>query len=405
MENLFKKMVNSHYNLSNGLPVLVAKTHQKSITLLFAVNVGSVHEAPEKRGISHFFEHMIFEGTEKRKCAFDISKDIETVGGEFNAMTSKTRTYFYVKVPSTSLELACDILSDCLLNATFKEDKIKKEKQVVLSEIDMALDDPKMKQWLLFEDIFFDTHPAKYPISGMKSHVKAFTKDDLVAHKNKWCVAKNAQLFVVGTIPGKTKSLLQKYFSTIPKGTKKVTSFPTEKNHIKQKKKTLKSIQQSHITVGYHIPNAGTKESAVCEVIESILSMGQSGWLFDEFRIKRGIAYDVRAMHESYHTGSLLAINVATTPKNTDLCKQLIAEQLKKLESVDTATVTRAKKHLVGRYHLEMEDTLDYALFLADQTLDDATTYLSQIKTVTKQEVIYFTKKYLQNPTTTILTG
>jgi len=151
--------------LSNGIKVIQIPASNDICCVFLNVKVGSNHEPAEIAGISHFIEHMLFEGTKKRPDSFAISNEIEKYGGELNAATSNERTFFYAKVPAKRFGLALDVISDIACNPIFSDKLIEKEKGIVVDEIKMINDQPRFYQWILFESTLFQKHPAQYPIT------------------------------------------------------------------------------------------------------------------------------------------------------------------------------------------------------------------------------------------------
>ena len=136
--------------LHGGITLITEKRESNSIAIAVGVRVGSNNEPKNMHGVSHFLEHMLFEGTKKRPNATIISNEIESRGGEFNAYTSNERTVFYIKMLPKHFDIALDTISDMLLNSTFNPKFIEKEKKVILKEINMVIDEPRFHQWILF---------------------------------------------------------------------------------------------------------------------------------------------------------------------------------------------------------------------------------------------------------------
>ena len=158
--------------LNNGLTIIHEKKKGNSVVIQIMVKVGSDFELENERGISHFLEHILFEGTAKRPTNQNISNEIEKIGGDFNAYTSNEKTCFYVKVLKKHFHTAVDVLADVLQNPLFKEEDIVKEKNVILKEIDMIHDEPKYYQWILLQKTLFDEHPCRFPTYGDKNVIK-----------------------------------------------------------------------------------------------------------------------------------------------------------------------------------------------------------------------------------------
>src|SRR3989344_7438191 len=136
--------------LNNGATLIFEKNNSKSVAVEIMFNVGSNYETKKQAGLSHFLEHMLFEGTKKRKSSGEIANEIEKYGAEFNAYTTGDRTAFFIKIINKRFDIALDILSDMIKNSVFNEKIIEKEKKVVLKEINMVTDDPRLHQWIMF---------------------------------------------------------------------------------------------------------------------------------------------------------------------------------------------------------------------------------------------------------------
>ncbi len=186
--------------LSNGMTLLYKRMPTESVAVQVLVKVGSNNEPKQLRGITHFIEHMVFEGTEKRPNSREIANEIERIGGEFNAYTTNERTCFYVKVLHKHFGKALDVLSDMLLHSLFREKDINKEKNIVLKEIDMVNDEPRFYQWVLFQKVLFTKHPSRFPTYGRKETIKALKQKEVVQYFKAHYVPSNILLSVAGNV-------------------------------------------------------------------------------------------------------------------------------------------------------------------------------------------------------------
>jgi predicted Zn-dependent peptidase len=169
-------------NLANGVPVVTETLkNMRSVVLGIWVKVGSRYEPHEKNGISHFLEHMFFKGTKKRS-AKDIALEIDSLGGELNAFTSRETTTFYVKVLDDYIEKGLELLSDIFINSTFPEEDIEKEKRIVKEEIKMVEDTPDEYVHDLSNQTIWGRSGLGQPVLGRRDSIKLFSRDDLTAH-------------------------------------------------------------------------------------------------------------------------------------------------------------------------------------------------------------------------------
>ena len=164
--------------LDNGLRILTAPMESaQSVTCAIMLAAGSRYETPETNGIAHFSEHMFFKGTEKRPTARDISKEIDAIGGEFNAFTGKEYTGYYVKCAAESRDVALDVLVDMLRNSKFAQEEIDREKGVIIEEMNMYFDTPRDFIGGVYEELLYGDQPLGWDIIGRKETVRGATHD------------------------------------------------------------------------------------------------------------------------------------------------------------------------------------------------------------------------------------
>ncbi|MBI2657070.1 insulinase family protein [Candidatus Woesearchaeota archaeon] len=395
------------YRLNNGITLIFEKTLSKSVAVEVMFKVGSNFENKQTAGISHFLEHMLFEGTKKRKDSREIANEIEKYGGEFNAYTTGDRTAFFIKIISNKFDVAMDILSDMVENPVFDEKIIEKEKQVVLKEINMVTDDSRLHQWVLFQKTLFDRHPAKYPTYGTVEAVKSFSRKQVADYYHEHYIPNNMIISIVGNAKN-ARETVQKYFGRLKPGklVKRPKVAEPAQAKIKkfvEKKKTL----NSYMVLGYKTAARMHKDSYVFEVITAILGRGQSGWMFDEIRNKRGLAYQVGVNNERESDYGLFAVYTGLDKSKIEDAKQIILQQFRRLEKITKKDLEEAKTYVEGSYALQMEDNFHYADNIAVwETMKDARladSYLKKIKKVTINDVRKASKKYLNDKYTLVV--
>src|SRR3989338_232969 len=186
--------------LKNGLTLIEEKKDTDSVSIVITVKTGSNNESKNIFGISHFIEHMLFEGTVNRASSTIIGNEIERLGGDLNAYTTNERTCFYVKVPKKHFDIALEIASDIMQHPLFDNKMIEKERSVILKEINMVTDEPRFHQWVLFSKTLFKKHSAKNPTYGTVKAVKRISRQDLVSYYKKYYVPNNMVISVVGSV-------------------------------------------------------------------------------------------------------------------------------------------------------------------------------------------------------------
>ena len=395
------------YRLKNGITVIFEKNSSKSVAVEVMFKVGSNFENNKLAGISHFLEHMLFEGTKKRKDSREIANEIEKYGAEFNAYTTGDRTAFFIKIINKRFEKALDILSDMVANPAFDKKIIEKEKQVVLKEINMVTDDPRLHQWILFQKTLFERHPVKNPTYGRVSTVKSFDRKHILDYYNSHYIPNNMIISVVGNIVN-AKKKIEEYFGDLNPRKLIVRQAVKEPLQKKIKKFTEKrKTNNSYIVLGYKTVPRLHKDSYVFDIINAILGRGQSGWMFDEIRNKRGLAYQVGINNEHESDYGVFAVYTGLDKSNIEKAKDIILQQFRRLERISENDLEEAKTYIEGSHTLETEDNFHRADNLAvwesikDCRLSDL--YLSKARKVTVNDVRRVARKYLNDRYTLVV--
>ena len=395
------------HTLENGITIIFEKNSSKSVAIEVMFKVGSNFESAKMAGISHFLEHMLFEGTKKRKDSREIANEIEKYGGEFNAYTTGDRTAFFIKIINKRLDIALDILSDMVANPVFNEKVLDKEKKVVLKEINMVTDDPRMHQWILFQKELFEKHPAKNPTYGTIEAVKSFERNHVSDYYFTHYIPNSMIISVVGNVRD-VKEKIKKYFGNLlPKKQFKraVVNEPLQSKPktFFEKKKTL----NSYIALGYKTVSRMDKESYVFDAIAAILGRGQSGWMFDEIRNKLGLAYQVGVNNESESDYGIFAVYAGLDKKNIKKAREIMLEQFKRLENISENDLEEAKAYIEGKHTIDMEDNFHHADNLAFwESIKDASlagSYIKNIRKVSLNDIKRVAKKYLNENFTMVV--
>ena len=394
--------------LSNGLTVLYYPKKGHSVVVEAMVKIGSCQEKREERGISHFLEHILFEGTTKRLTNKEISNEIERIGGDFNAYTSTGKTCFYAKVLKKHFSIAVDVLADILQTPLLREEDIKKEKNVVLKEIGMIYDDPRFYQWILLQGHLFEKHPCKFPTYGDIKVIKTLNREKVVRFFKKQYVPNNMVVSIVGDVLRWRKEVEKHFVSK--KGTIAKIASPAEPSLKKNKKIFLKKkILNTHLVLGFKTVPRSSGDSYTLDVINGILGRGQSGRMFTEIRSKRGLAYDVGTQVIAEKDFGYFAVYATIDKKNVSLVKELILKELQKLKLVSSEEIKEAQDFIEGNYLLEIEDTqkiADQLLFWEQvKSAEEMKNYLRKIKKVTVADVKRVVEKYFKHYAQVVLEG
>lgn len=360
-------------SLENGLRIISSPMKGTgTLTLLVMVGTGSRYEEKKTSGISHFLEHMIFKGTEKRPTTLDITEAIDEIGGEYNAFTSKEYTGYYAKVASKHRKLIMDVVSDIFLNSTLNPDEIEKERGVIIEELNMYLDTPTAYVGSLFEQLLYGDHPAGWLITGTKESIKNLTRDDLLDYFQNQYVAPNTRIMVTGDVDSqKTIREIEEYFQNARDGRPKTKSPLNEVQNEPQSLIYHKDTDQTHFCLGVRSYPLNSENYFILQVLTSILGGGMSSRLFTEVREKRGLAYYVHCSSENYtDTGYLVAQAGVNTGKAQESIKVILDEFIKiKDEKVSNKELAKAKEYIKGKLLLGLESSSALAFWLGKQEL------------------------------------
>ena len=387
--------------LANGLEIIYENKNNNSVVVQVMIKVGSNDEKEDERGISHFLEHILFEGTTNRSTNQEISNEIEKIGGEFNAC-------FYIKVLKKHFSNAVDILADILQNPLFNEKHISKEKNIVLKEIDMVHDEPSYYQWVLLQKNLFKKHPCKNPTYGDVNIIKSLTKKKVNAFFRKHYVPNNMVISVVGNVKNWKKEIENKFISKKEKIIKIKYAKETiaKKNEIKKEKR---KIVNTYLALGFKTVPRSHNDTFVLEVINGILGRGQSGKMFNEIRSKRGLAYDVGTQNIGEVSFGYFAVYATINRKDLPLVKKIMLEEIKKLKKITKIELAEAKTFIEGNYLLSLEEPQKMAdqLLYWNQVSDTKKlkSFVNNVKKVTLKDVQRTISKYFNYYTLAVIEG
>ncbi|MDP7116496.1 MAG: pitrilysin family protein [Candidatus Woesearchaeota archaeon] len=394
--------------LSNGLTVILYPTSTQSIAIQATVKVGSNHESNKFRGISHFVEHLLFEGTKKRSGQ-QIADTIEGSGGSLGAFTTNSRTAYYMKVIQKHFPKAIDVLLDMLSNPLFDPKVIEKERSIILSEVKMRQDEPRSYQWELFQKTLFNSNNAKHPIIGYKKNVQSITRSDLINHFKKYYIPSNIILTASGAISKQHEKLLIKCCSKLSQGKKLLPLKETiEKPLAKNKELTrTREMQHSYLVLGYHTVPRNHEDNYIIEVIQAILGRPLSGRLFRKIRQEKALCYDIGAHNEDESTYGFFALYLSTNKKSLNQAKKLLLQEINHVDKINKTEFQQVKNYIEGDYLLTLEDNerradeLGFCEYIGD--LNSINTYVRNIKKVTVKDITRVKKKYLKKYAQAIL--
>jgi predicted Zn-dependent peptidase len=404
---LYRKVI-----LENGVRLVTERIPTlKSVTVGMWVNAGSRDESPAQAGYSHFIEHMFFKGTTTRS-ATDISREIDALGGEMNAFTTRETTTFYVKVLDQHLPKALDLLSDLFHRSCFGSKEIEKEKQVVLEEIRMVQDDPEDLVQELHTGLVMGRHPLSRPILGQEATITRLRRQELLDYIETHYRPQEMVLAVAGNFD--QRQLEKTMARTFGRRRQTANASPRKRwppeicGGVIMKRKPL---EQVHLCVGLKGIPAGHKDRYAAYVLNSVLGGSVSSRLFQEVREKRGLAYSIYSFLSGYSDGGTITIYAGTRTREVERVLDLIRREIRRMAAhgIERSELKRTKDQMKGSLMLSLESSHSRMNKLAkDELIAGAHTsldeMLSEIDAVTERQ-IFRVAQDLFTPGTMAITG
>ena len=331
--------------LENGLRIVTDPVPSVETTALGVwVAAGTRHETIEVNGISHLLEHMAFKGTAKR-TAYQIAEEMDNVGGQLNAYTSRDHTAYYAKILKEDLPLALDILSDILLNSTMDEEEFEREKQVVVQEIYQAEDTP--------DDIVFDrlqgtAYPDQalgWPVLGTVDSVNALTAENLRDYMGRNYTCGDIVVSAAGRVDHDTfVDTVVQSFAGLPPGDGPSL---TKARYVGGDVRESRPVEQLHFALGFDGVGYYDPDYYPLSALSVLFGEGMSSRLFQEVREKRGLAYSVFSSTNACDDSGVFTVYAGTGPDQSDELVNVLCDEIRKMaEGASEDEVSRAKAQL-----------------------------------------------------------
>jgi predicted Zn-dependent peptidase len=357
--------------LPNGLIVLTERMdYLRSVAMGVWIKSGSRCEAPEINGISHFVEHMLFKGTRSRS-ALSIAREMDSIGGNLDAFTSKETICFNVKSLGDHVPIALDILTDLVMNPTFALPDIERERGVILEEIKIDEDNPDVLVHELFTQSFWKGHPLGKPILGTTETVARLDQQQLFAYHNDRFHGGNMVFSAAGNLDHDqfTAAVAEKFSTLSSGGTLNELQAPEPSARILLRNK--KALEQVQICLGVPAPPITDENRYATLILNTVLGGGMSSRLFQTIREERGLAYSIYSDLSPYRdTGNLCVFAGTSTNKALDVVDLILAE-FRNLREVPISAeeLTRAKDQVKGNILLGLESSNSRMANLARQEM------------------------------------
>ncbi|MFH0874013.1 MAG: pitrilysin family protein [Candidatus Komeilibacteria bacterium] len=388
--------------------ILAPKQDTKAVTVQVMYKVGSRQETAALSGSSHFVEHLMFKGTKKRPSTLAISKELDSVGAQFNAFTSKDRTAYYIKADSGHLPLATVMLADMLRHSVFDPAEVKKERGVILEEMKMYEDNPLMYIEDVYESLLFKGSVLGREIIGTRQTIgSGITRDQLYDYKKRWYYPGNMIVGVAGAFTeAKALALINKFFP-LERGKKNKANI--RPIHLTQTKPRVsivnKETEQVQIALGFPGLRSQHPQLPALSLMASILGGNMSSRLFINIREKRGLCYFVRAGAETYEDVGSFHVRAGLDKSRLLPALGLIKKELQRLVDSPVAVeeLRRAKEYIKGTTILNLEDQGNYLYFLQSQELlhsriETMDQKLAKIQAVSREDIRRLARSIIRWP-------
>jgi len=357
--------------LKNGIRIVHKTTKSEVAHCGFAIKTGSRDEVIAENGITHFIEHAIFKGTKKRK-AYHILNRIDNVGGEINAFTTKEKTCIYASFTKPHFERALELLTDILFNSTYPESELKKEKDVIIDEINSYLDSPYDQIYDEFEDLIFNNHPLGRNILGTVKSVKKIDRKKILEFIKENYNTNQIVFSVVGDISfSKLEKLCKKYLNEIPEKSNNEIRLPFQ-NYQPIKKEIKKDIYQTHCIIGNIAYGAHHKYKNGFILLNNILGgPAMNSRLNMGIREKYGFTYNIESSYTIFSDIGLFYLYMGTDQKHIKKSIKLANRELKILKEkrISPTQLQKAKQQLIGQITLAEENNCNVMLGMGKSML------------------------------------
>ncbi len=382
--------------LDNGLRVLTTPlpTAQSAAVALF-VGVGSRDETPRTNGLSHYIEHMLFKGTERRPDAALISQAIEGAGGGLNAYTTKELTCYWANLPYERCETGIDVLADMLQHSLLQPEEIERERTVVQQEIRRAHDSPGAYVGELLGTAIYGDQPIGWPVAGSLETVAAVQRDDIVQHLAAFYRASDCVLSVAGNVTHEAvveaaaRHLADFSAGTPPQPPASRWGRPADYIHIAER-----DLEQTNVALSMQALARRDPDRYALDIMNTALGRGMSSRLFKEVRERRGLAYSVSSGATRYQDIGTLTVSAGVTRQHQEEALRVILAELHRLvsEPMPEDELQRTKDFAVGSFRLSLETPMALGQRRGNQLLQDgeiepADVTVERLRAVTADDV------------------
>lgn len=392
------------YKLNNGQTVIIQEVKNNPIVTIDTwIKTGSIDENDSNNGVAHFLEHLFFKGT-KTHAPGEFDKILETKGAVNNATTSKDFTHYYITIPSKDFDLAMELHADMLLNPMIPRNEMEKERKVVLEEISKDMNSPTKILMENLDSMLYTNHPYKRRVIGRNDVIETITRENILDFYNAHYFPSNMVTLVIGDVD--TSHALDKINQVFNCDNKKIEKnvYPKERQLTQQKKKVEYSVdtQSGYMLIGFRAVPINSKESYALDVLSTILGEGRSSILNQTLKEKKRIAFGVNAGNITYKDDGVFYIKADFEPEKCKIVQDTIFDEIAKIQKygVSDEQLQLAKNVIERNTYYSRESITNISREIGYTTVLTGDikfydNYLSNIKSVTKEDVKKMAEKYL----------
>ena len=391
--------------LPNGLTLLLKQDRSAALASVQVwVKTGSIHEGRHLgAGLSHYLEHMLFKGTERR-AGREISATVQAHGGYINAYTTFDRTVYYIDLPGEHTGVAIDILADAVLHSTLPADEATKEKDVIIREIAMTHDDPDDRMWQSLFSASFREHPYRHPVIGHRDVFSAITRDDIVSYYRSRYVPNNIVVVIVGDVnPATVRAAVAEHFGKLPRAAIAPVLVPAEPGQLAPRDDhRYEDVEISRAAIAWQIPGLAHPDAPVLDLLSMALGHGDSSILWQELREKSGLVHSIEASSWNPGTSGLFCVSFTSDADKRAEAEKKIDKVLARcaVRGFTPGQLRKALKQLVAGEVAARQTMSGQAsrLGAAEVVIGDlgySRSYFERLRTVTPADLTRALKAYL----------
>lgn len=390
--------------LANGVRVVShAMPHVQSVAVGIWAAVGGRHESKAEHGISHFIEHLVFKGTQRRS-ARRIMEEVEGIGGEINAHTTEERTCYYANAPHEYLPQVIDVLTDFYRNPRLAPADIELERGVITEEIQMYLDEPSQHVQELLHEKFWPEQAIGHSLTGTAESIARFQRKDFADFLARNYHGSTTLVSAAGNLDhDRLVALVEKSLGDLPTGKRPRTQPARSLRRGPELHVLTRDTQQTHVAIGLPGPGFRSEDRFAVNVLHVLLGGNASSRLFQELREKRGYCYSISTYPVSFSDTGMLNLSIGLDAKNLPKAFQVISQQFARVREqlCSPAELKRAKEYTIGLSRMSMERTSSQSSRIGQSALGfgkvlDPEMLYAKIRAVTPENVQAMAQKILK---------